>query len=173
MSTTTAKKDEKELSKDVATVETVISSLTFTQLEDLLKTKREEEIEKVTHRLKEARGMVESLEAQLENLGVTPAPLVSAAPAKRRGRKPGSKNKAKLNGAAPRATTPKARKGKRGAVGEAISAFVASKGKAGAKVNEIAQATGNKPANVTAFFYAKGNKGKFKKVAPATFAVAK
>jgi hypothetical protein len=60
---------------------------------------------------------------------------------------------------------------RRGAVGDAIRAFVGSKGKAGAKVSEIAAATGNKPANVTAFFYSKANKKTFKKVAPATFAV--
>ena len=61
--------------------------------------------------------------------------------------------------------------GKRGAVGAAISAFLSSKGKSGAKVSEIATALGFKPVNVTAFFYSKGNLKKFKKVAPATFAV--
>jgi hypothetical protein len=62
------------------------------------------------------------------------------------------------------------KRAKRGAVGDSIRAFLATKGKAGAKVKEIAEATGNKAANVTAFFYAKANKKAFKKVAPATFA---
>jgi hypothetical protein len=148
MSTTTAKEAE---------------GLTYQQLKDLLEKKKEAEIDKVTKELTAARGIVSSLEAQLANLGVAPAPV--AAPVKR-GRKPGSQN-----GTGKPAKAPKKAKGKRGAVGAAITAFVSSKGKSGAKVSEIAAATGFKPANITAFFYAKGNVKKFKKVAPATFAV--
>jgi hypothetical protein len=66
----------------------------------------------------------------------------------------------------------KTNRGKRGAIGQAIKAFLAGKGKTGAHVKDIAAATKNKPANVTAFFYAPGNKKAFKKVAPATFAHA-
>jgi hypothetical protein len=54
---------------------------------------------------------------------------------------------------------------------EAILKYLSTVGEAGAKINDIAAAVGNKPANVTAFFYAKGNVKKFKKAAPATFAV--
>jgi hypothetical protein len=70
-------------------------------------------------------------------------------------------------------TTPKVKrvkKAKRGAVSASIRAFLASKGKTGARVKDIAAATGHKPANVTAFFYAPANRKAFKKVAPATFA---
>jgi hypothetical protein len=165
----TSKKDEKEVIKDVAAMDAAISSLSYVQLAELLSTKKEQEIDKVTKELTAARGIVASLEAQLANLGIVPA--ASAAAPTKRGRKPTA---FKLSGASPKgATSDKKTKVKRGAVGEAIRAFVAKAGKAGAKVSEIAAATGNKAANVTAFFYAKGNKKDFKKVAPATFALAK
>ena len=148
-----------------------VADLSYVELKDLLEKKKESEIDKVTKELVAARGIVASLEAQLANLGIVPASLATP---KRRGRKP---NSFKLNGASPKSPKPaktgKKAKGARGAVGAAIRAFVASKGKAGAKVSEIASATGNKPVNITAFFYAKGNKKDFKKVAPATFALAK
>lgn len=167
MSTTT-KKDEKEVAKDVTSLETAINNLSYVQLAELLDAKKQHEIEAVTHRLKEARGIVASLEAQLENLGVVTAPV--AAPAKR-GRKP---NAFKMNGGTPKqGRKSKAPKGKRGAVGEAITKFVTSKGKAGAHVSDIATALDMKKANVTAFFYAKSNKGKFKPLGGATFASAK
>lgn len=88
----------------------------------------------------------------------------------RRGRKPGSKNRFKLNG-----TDKTARKsnGKRGAMGAAITAFLEKAGKKGAHVSDIAKAVGNKPANVTAFFYAGAGKKLAKKVDKATFALAK
>lgn len=162
MSTTPTKKEEKEIGKEIAAMQTVINNLSYTQLIELANTKKAEEIEAVTHKLKEARGIVAALEAQLANLGVAPAPVVTAKrPYTRRIK----------NNFPPKAKAPKKAKGKRGAVGQAITAFVASKGKAGAKVSDIAAHLGTKPANVTAFFYAKGNKAKFKKVAPATFAV--
>lgn len=89
----------------------------------------------------------------------------SSAPAAKRGPKSGVQ--------AEKATKPakKSRKSKRGSVGTSIKAFVTSKGKAGAKVSEIAQALKMNPKNITAYFYAKGNKMKYKKVAPATFAL--
>ena len=89
----------------------------------------------------------------------------SNAPAAKRGPEPGVKAEK-----APKSAK-KSRKGKRGAVGEAIKAFVTSKGKAGAKVSEVAQALKMNPKNITAYFYAKGNKMTYKKVAPATFAL--
>jgi hypothetical protein len=161
MSTTPTKKDDKEIGKEIAAMETVISNLSYSQLAELLASKKEKEIEAVTHKLKEAKGIVESLEAQLVNLGVTPA---APAPVKR-----GRKIKNSFN---PNKAT-KVKKGKRGAVGEAITAFVSSKGKAGAHVKEIAAATGYKVPNITAFFYAKANKPKFKNLGKATFALKK
>jgi hypothetical protein len=134
--------------------------LSYLELKDLLEKKKEAEIDKVTKELTAAEGIVASLRAQLVNLGVTPAP---AAPKAKRGRR-------KANLFNPGKTTKVKKSGKRGAVGEAITAFVTSKGKAGAKVSDIAAHLSTKPANVTAFFYAKANKTKFKKVAPATFA---
>ena len=158
----TTKKDEKEIASDIAAMESAINNLSYDKLEELLASKKAHEIENKTKELTAAKGIVASLEAQLEKLGVVTAPV---APVKR-----GRKIK---NNFPPQAKAPKKGKGKRGAVGEAITAFVASKGKAGAKVAEIAAHLGTKPANVTAFFYAKGNRKKFKKVAPATFVVAK
>jgi hypothetical protein len=162
MSTTPTKKDVKEVAKEIAAMETVINNLSYSQLTELLKEKKDKEIESVTHKLKEATGIVVALEAQLENLGVVTA---SAAPVKR-----GRKIK---NNLPPKAKAPKKAKGKRGAVGEAITKFVSSKGKAGAKVSEIATALKMKPANITAFFYAKANKKKFKNLGKATFIATK
>jgi len=142
-----------------------IEGLSYLELKALLEKKKETEISEVKKKLTAAEGIVAELQAQLANLGETAAPS-----GKRRGRKPGSKNKSK-GPIAKKAMADK--KAKRGAVGAAIRAFVASKGKAGAKVAEIAAHLGSKPANVTAFFYAKGNKKEFKKVAPATFAAVK
>ena len=149
MSSTTAKEAE---------------GLSYQELKDLLEKKKAAEIDKVTKELTAARGIVASLEAQLVNLGATSAPATAALV--KRGRKP--------SGIKPdSAAKPRKIKGtgRRGAVGTAISAFVSSKGKSGVKVSEIATALGFKPVNVTAFFYSKGNLKKFKKVAPATFAV--
>ena len=134
--------------------------LSYLELKALLEKKKEAEIDKVTKELTAAEGIVASLRAQLVNLGVGTAPV------KRRGRKP---NAFKMNGAAPKKTRTK--KGKRGAVGDSIRAFLAKKGARGAHVKEIAEAIGNKAANVTAFFYAKANKGKFKQPGKATWAV--
>lgn len=160
MSTTPTKKDEKEVAREIAAMQTVINGLSYTQLIELANTKKAEEIEAVTHKLKEARGIVAALEAQLENLGAVAAPVAPVM----RGRKI-------KNNFPPKSKAPK--KGKRGAVGEAITAFVSSKGKAGAHVKEIAAATGYKVPNITAFFYAKGNKPKFKNLGKATFALKK
>jgi hypothetical protein len=107
---------------------------------------------------------IKALETELTLLKT----LQSSLGVKTRGRKPGrpaGSSKAKP------AKTKKSKRGRRGAIGKAIRAFLASKGKGGAHVKEIASATKNKPANVTAFFYAPANKKSFKKVAPATFAV--
>jgi hypothetical protein len=59
--------------------------------------------------------------------------------------------------------------GKRGALGSKILQFLATKGKEGAHVKDIANAVGTKPTNVTAWTYTTG-KGKVKRVKPATFA---
>lgn len=147
MSTTTAKEAE---------------GLSYLELKSLLEKKKEAEVDKVTKELTAAEGIVASLRAQLVNLGAAPSRV------KRRGRKPNA-----FKGPTAKTKKPRAKKGKRGAVGAAIKAFVTGKGKAGAHVSEIAKATGNDPKNITAFFYAKANKKAFKKVAPATFAVSK
>jgi hypothetical protein len=141
-----------------------LDALSYQELKALTEKKKVEEIDKVKKELTSAEGIVAALKAQLVNLGETTEEVATP---KRRGRKPNNFN---LNVTKP-VKASKAKKGKRGAVGDAIRAFVGSKGKAGAKVSEIAAATGNKPANVTAFFYSKANKKAFKKVAPATFAV--
>ena len=153
MSTTTLKDDKPsildELKKQEAEIAAKIKEATSSILEELHK------------KLAAAHEQVQSITKEIERHSGNSAP-------KRRGRKT---NKFKLNGATPK--TKRATKGKRGSVGEAITAFVTSKGKTGAHVKDISKETGNKPANVTAFFYAKANKGKFKKVAPATFALHK
>jgi hypothetical protein len=83
--------------------------------------------------------------------------------------KPGRPVGSAANGA-PTKRVKRGKRGKRGSLGKAIRAFLTGKGKAGAHVKDIAAATKNKPTNVTAFFYAPGNRKAFKKVAPATFA---
>jgi hypothetical protein len=130
-----------------------------------IKAETDKHLETLHAKLKEAHEVVSNLTAEIQSHTGKPTPA-------RRGRKPGT-NAAKLNGNRKTAKAPKKTKGKRGAVGEAITAFVSSKGKSGAKVSEIATALGFKPANITAFFYAKGNAKKFNKVAPATFALKK
>lgn len=60
--------------------------------------------------------------------------------------------------------------GKRGALGDGILKLLATKGKEGAHVSDIASHLGTKPANVTAWAYTTG-KNKVKKVKPATFAI--
>ena|ERR1700677_2130167 len=134
--------------------------LSYQELKDLLVKKKDAEIDRVTKELTAAEGIVASLKAQLSNLGVTASPAPN-----KRGRKP--KNAFNLGGQ----KAGKKGKAKRGAVGESIRTFLASKGKAGAKISEMASALGFKPANVTAFFYSKNNRKVFKKVAPATFAI--
>ena len=161
------KKDEKELAKDVTSMETVLSNLSYTQLVELLKAKKENEIEAVTHKLKEARGIVAALEAQLDNLGVV---TTAVAPARRAYTR---KVQAVRNGAVKPAKAPRKSKGKRGAVGEAILKYLSTKGPKGAHVKDIAAAVGNKPANVTAYFYGGAGRKHGKQVAPATFALKK
>jgi hypothetical protein len=153
MSATTAKDDSHSvldsLKKQEAEIAAKIKEATGALLEGLHK------------KLAAAHEEVQSITKKIHELSGKPAPM-------RRGRKPGSKNKSTGSAEKKTKTT---KKGKRGAVGAAIRAFVEKAGKSGAKVSDIAAATGNKPANVTAFFYAKGNAKQFKKVAPATFAL--
>ena len=164
---TTSKKDVQGLAKDVTAMESALNSLTYSQLADLLKEKKEKEIEAINHKLKEARGIVAALEAQLESHGVLTAP---ATPVKRAYTR---KVKAIRNGAAKPAKATKKAKSKRGAVGEAIIKFLATKGKEGAHVKDIAAAIGNKPANVTAYFYGGAGKKLAKPLGGATFALKK
>ena len=51
MSIIPTKKDEKEIAKEVAAMESVISNLSYVQLAELLSAKKEQEIEAVTHKL--------------------------------------------------------------------------------------------------------------------------
>jgi hypothetical protein len=60
--------------------------------------------------------------------------------------------------------------GKRGALGVGILKFLATKGKKGSHIKDIASHVGTKPANVTAWTYTTG-KSKVKRVKPATFAI--
>ena len=166
MSTTPTKKDEKEVAREIAAMETVISSLSYTQLLELANSKKDKEIEAVQHKLKEAKGIVEALEAQLVNLGVTPAAPTTAKrsyPRKITGRAiVGNRKSAKT-----------VKKAKRGAVGEAIVKFLSTKGKEGAHVKDIATAIGNTPANVTAYFYGGAGKKLAKALGGARFAIKK
>ncbi len=163
----TTKKDEKAVAADVANLESAISGLSYSQLAELLKTKKDQEIESVTHKLKEARGIVSALEAQLLNLGVETGVTLKA------GRKPVGLVRVGRKAAPKPANVTKKAKGKRGAVGEAILKYLSTKGKEGAHVKDIAAHVGNKPANVTAYFYAGAGKKHAKQVAPATFALKK
>lgn len=90
--------------------------------------------------------------------------FVGSKPKAKRGRKPGS-----TAAKAPKAKA--AKRGKRGALGEGILKFLSTKGKEGAHVKDIASATSNQPANVTAYFYGTGKKNKgIRRVKPGTFA---
>ena len=170
----TTKKDEKELIKDVAAVDSALNSLSYAQLEEMLRAKKEYEIDKVTKELTAARGIVSALEAQLVNLGVPSdvfgAGTVSDIPVTRRGRKP---NRFKMNGSAKPAKKVKPIKGKRGEVGAKIREQVIKAGKKGIHIKEIMAATGYKYANVTAFFNSKSGRKEFKNLGKATFTLAK
>jgi cyanate lyase len=141
------------------------SDLSYEELKELLEKKKQERLTTLHVEITELKSNLTSKQAELAELTGAPVAAAHAEAPKRRGRPVGSGKKNAFNG--PSETKSR---GQRGAVGEAIRAFVLSKGKAGAKVKEIAEATGYKPANVTAFFYSKANKKAFKKVAPATFA---
>lgn len=138
------------------------ADLSYFELKQLLEEKKAAEIEKVTKELQAAEGTVAALKQQLVNLGA-----IAPERTTRRGRPPGS---AKRNGASATKKTSKGKRGKRGALGEAITAFLSGKGKKGAHTNEIGEAVGKPPANVTAWVYTTG-KTKVKKVAPSTFAL--
>jgi hypothetical protein len=140
-----------------------VSELSYDELKALLEKKKQERLITLHAEIAELKSNLASKQTELTEL--TGAPIAAAEAPKRRGRPAGTGKKNNFKG--PIETKSR---GKRGAVGEAIRAFVLSKGKAGAKVKEIAEATGYMPVNVTAFFYAKANKKAFKKIAPATFA---
>ena len=140
---------------------TTVTEMSYFELKTLLEQKKSSEIEKVKKELTAAEGIVDALRAQLVNLGEMVEPKLAPV---RRGRKPN-----RFKGPAAKKTTGK--RAPRGSVGSAIREFVVGKGKAGAKVSEIAAHLKTKPANVTSFFYAKNNRKSFKKVAPATFAL--
>lgn len=68
--------------------------------------------------------------------------------------------------------TRRSRRHKRGAISGQILEILEKTGSQGVHVGEISQILGVKKANVTSWFYGAG-KGKTKKIAPATFALAK
>ena len=144
------------------TTPTDIKSLSLAELRELVAAKEQTEKDVLLTEIAALEKTLAKKRDELEILTGKPAPA-------KRGRKP---KRFKLSGAAKPAKVKKG-KAKRGAVGAAITTFVSNKGKSGAKVSEIAAALGFKPANITAFFYAKGNVKKFKKIAPATFALKK
>jgi hypothetical protein len=80
-----------------------------------------------------------------------------------------------LTGKNKRTVTKKAKRAKRGVLGEKILTFLTSAGKKGAHVEVIAEVIGSKTANVTAWIYSTGQKfiksKELKKVKPSTFAV--
>jgi hypothetical protein len=82
--------------------------------------------------------------------------LQDDAPTVRRGRK------SRISGPTGfKPTKPKrGNRSKRGVVGDSILKFLSNKGKEGAHVKAIAEATGAKPNNVTAWFYGTGKKNK-------------
>jgi hypothetical protein len=139
------------------------SELSYDELKALLEKKKQERLTTLHAEIAELKNNLTSKQAELAEL--TGIPVDATEAPKRRGWPVGTGKKNNFKGP----PQPKGR-AKRGAVGEAIRAFVLSKGKGGAKIKEIAEATGYKRANVTAFFYAKANRKAFKKVAPATFA---
>jgi len=146
MSTTLTKKDEKEIAKDVAAMESVINNLSYEKLQELLDSKKQTEIENKTKELTAAKGIVASLEAQLVKLGVVTAPV---APAKR--------TYIKKAGKAPKAA--KKTTGKRdGGLKETILKFLSIKGKDGAHVDDIAKHAGKPKANINAFLATTGKK---------------
>jgi cyanate lyase len=139
--------------------------LSYEELKALLDSKKDEAVLLLRKELAVAEESIKTITEKLkefgEHVGILP---------KKRGRKPQSS--LPMESTKPAKTRGKA-KGKRGAVGQAILAYLATKGKAGAKVNDIATAIGNKPANVTSFFYAGAGKKACKRIAPGTFALKK
>lgn len=95
--------------------------------------------------------------------------FVIKSPFKGRGRPAKIKGGDAVNDGKPAAK--KGRKpGKRGELGVKILKFLATKGKEGSHVKDIAAHVGTKPVNVTAWTYTTG-KAKVKRVKPATFAI--
>jgi hypothetical protein len=82
--------------------------------------------------------------------------LHTDAPGAKRGRKPGVSATAVSQAKPGR----KAKRAKRGALGESILKYLSTKGKEGAHVKDIAVAAKSKPVNVTAWFYSTGKKNK-------------
>lgn len=134
------------------------------EIAEKIKEATQRQLEGLHQKLQEAHTTVQSLTAQIHELSPKPAGA-------KRGRKAGSKNKTvKAAKTTKPAKAGKKRKGKRGAVGEAISAVVAKAGKKGAHVKDIATALKMDVKNVTAFFYSKSSKAKFKNLGKATWA---
>ena len=127
-----------------------------------IKEETDKHLETLHLKLQDLHKQVQSVTAEIESHAGKPAGA-------KRGRKAGATKKA----TAKPAKAGRKVKGKRGAVGEAIQAYLATKGAKGAHVKEIAEAIGNKPANVTAYFYGGAGKKLAKPVAPATFALKK
>jgi cyanate lyase len=139
--------------------------LSYEELKTLLDSKKNEAVLLLRKELAVAEESIKTITEKLkefgEHVGIVP---------KKRGRKPKSILPIESGKAA---KTRRKAKGKRGAVGQAILAYLGTKGKAGAKVNDIAAAIGNKPTNVTSFFYAGAGKKACKRIAPGTFALKK
>lgn len=115
----------------------------------------------LSKRIAEVRNELTQL-LHLESFATGAAPKRRGRPAKMQGSKVAKNSKS---------VTKRSRKGgKRGALGASILKFLASEGKEGAHVKDIAAHVGTKPGNVTAWAYSTG-KTKVKKVKPATFAI--
>jgi cyanate lyase len=139
--------------------------LSYEELKALLDSKKNEAVLLLRKELAVAEESIKTITEKLKEFGEH-----VGIPPKKRGRKP--KSSLPSESSKPAKTRGKA-KGKRGAVRQAILAYLATKGKAGAKVNDIATAIGNKPTNVTSFFYAGAGKKACKRIAPGTFALKK
>ena len=151
MSTNTAKEEKPSILETLKAQAAEISAK--------IKAETDKHLETLHTKLQDLHKQVASVTEEIQKHTGKPVPA-------KRGRKPGSK----VGKTAPK--TRKKAKGKRGQLGQSITDFLASKGKGGAHVKDIAAHIGSKPLNVTAWIYTTG-KAKVKKVKPATFALKK
>jgi hypothetical protein len=125
------------------------SELSYDELKALLDTKKQELLATLSAEIVELESNLANKRVQLEELTGAPAEV------KRRGRPAGLGKKTKIKGPIGKKST---KGGKRWSAKDLIIAFLKSKGKDGAHLSEIVQASGKKKNQISAFLATTGKK---------------